>query len=132
MGRILFLDDMDERHREFKRISIGHQVNHVYDAQRAIELLQTEKYDQVFLDHDLSREDIMIDVGEDGKVPTGMTVVDYILTMAEPPPDVIVHSCNGPAAIEMERRLATLPIKVRRIAFPHLIHRYYAPPNRVV
>lgn len=124
MGNILFLDDMEERHREFGRISIGHWVAHVFSAEDAIDILGKVKFDQVFLDHDLSREDIMIKVGEDGKVPTGMTVVDHIITMEDPPPDVIIHSCNGPARTEMHRRLEEkTQIRVRSIPFPELIHR---------
>lgn len=87
MGLILFLDDMENRHREFERFARGrngHVIIQVHTAEEAIKLLQTMKFDQVFLDHDLSHEDIMVKVGEPSKVPTGMTVVDHILTMEEP------------------------------------------------
>ncbi len=127
MAKILFLDDMGWRHSEFTRRTDrdpGMKVWQAHTAKGAIELLKSEKFDQVFLDHDLSEDDIMIKVGEQGKAPTGMDVVDFILTMEDPPPDVIVHSCNGPAAWEMVIRLERHPtkIKVRKIPFPQLIH----------
>lgn len=127
MGMILFLDDMKERHNTFDRYARGrgHVIIHVETAEEAIRHLSGGHYDQVFLDHDLSHEDIMVGVGEPSIVPTGMTVVDYILTMDEPPPDVIVHSCNGPARKEMVAKLETIspPIQVRGIPFPELVGR---------
>jgi predicted O-methyltransferase YrrM len=128
MGMILFLDDMETRHTEFDRYARGqgHVIIHVHTADEAIRSLSGGQFDQVFLDHDLSHEDIMVKVGEQSVVPTGMTVVDHILTMENPPLDVIVHSCNGPAREEMVRRLETLypAIRVRGIPFPELVRRF--------
>lgn len=128
MGRILFLDDMVHRHDEFKRLAHmipphDHEIVQVWSAKQAIDRLTNEKFDQVFLDHDLSEEDIMVKVGGPSRVATGMDVVDFIVKMEEPPMDVIVHSCNGPAAWEMCYRLAEHPakIRVRRLAFPDLL-----------
>lgn len=128
MGRILFLDDMDHRHERFMKLvhmipPYDHDVVQVWTADKAIKALSGEKFDQVFLDHDLSHEDIMVKVGADSKMPTGMTVVDFIMKMTDPPMDAIVHSCNSPAALEMAYRLAEHPakIRVRRLAFPDLI-----------
>lgn len=124
---ILFLDDMEYRHSEFRKIAELDEsiaLYRVYSAVAATNLLTEDfVFDQVFLDHDLSEEDIMLEVGEKGKVPTGMTVVDHILSMKNPPREVIVHSCNGPAAIEMFSRLNSHSIKisVKKIAFPMLL-----------
>ena len=129
MASILFLDDMEDRHREFMRAVRGthayaHAVVRVYTARDAIKALESQRFDQVFLDHDLSLDDIMIKVGADSKVPTGMQVVDHILKMEHPPGHVVVHSCNGPAAREMEDRLRESTVaKVDRIPFPDLLSR---------
>ncbi len=124
-GKVLFLDDMEHRHKEFIRATVGYglEIVRVYRAADAIKALENDEFCQVFLDHDLSTDDIMVKVGEESKVPTGMTVVDYIVNMERPPMDVIVHSCNGPAAWEMVYRLADHPakIRVRRLPFPDLI-----------
>lgn len=107
---VLFLDDMAWRHSEFavclfirgiERV----QLHRAWTADEAIELLNTVEFDQVFLDHDLCDDDIMLEVGEKGRERTGMDVVDHILTMQDPPQDIIIHSMNGPARMEMHRRL---------------------------
>ena len=123
---VLFLDDMEYRHKEFRRITenLGNvRIMHVYTADEAIEELKLSTFDQVFLDHDLSEEDIMVAVGAKSKVRTGMDVVDHILTMERPPQEVIVHSCNGPAAAIMQVRLDTHKgiRSVKRVPFPELL-----------
>lgn len=124
-AHVLFLDDMEWRHREFDRLAAPRGVNvvHVWSAKQAIAELGRHTFDQVFLDHDLSEQDIMAVVGEPTSVPTGMTVVDHILTMATPPVDVVVHSCNGPAALEMTARLSShqAGIRVRACPFPTMM-----------
>jgi len=130
MGRILFLDDMEHRHTEFVKATLGHGhvIVQVWSAKEAIQKLEDERFDQVFLDHDLSEDDIMVKVGAPSKVRTGMDVVDHIMKMETPPPDVIVHSCNGPAAWQMALRLSEHPakIRVRKLAFPELLRAIHA------
>lgn len=122
---ILFLDDMAWRHAEFSRAAFKQErpVVHARSAAEAIDALGSWKFAQVFLDHDLSEDDIMIVPGEPSKVPTGMDVVDHILLMPDPPQDIIVHSCNGPAREKMVRRLEESGriAKVRGIPFTDLI-----------
>jgi len=125
--RILFLDDMQTRHNTFRDLVEDQRdldLLIAYNASQAISYLGTDgcDIDQAFLDHDLSEEDIMCEVGGASRVPTGMTVVDHIVTMKAPPRQVIVHTCNGPAGDEMERRLKDAGIQVIRLPFPHLVH----------
>ena len=124
-ARVLFLDDMKTRHATFREATSNLDiiVDAAWDADEAIQMLKDRPYDQVFLDHDLSEEDIMTEVGEKTSVPTGMAVVDFICMMEKPPMDVFVHSCNEPAAREMARRLrdSNENLKVRQLPFPHLI-----------
>lgn len=128
MVNVLFLDDMEWRHLEFAKV-VDHMsdvwLSKAYTAGAAIELLGLSHFDQVFLDHDLSEEDVMIAVDAPSAVPTGMTVVDHILTMSRPPTQVVVHSCNTPAACKMVSRLEGHPagIWVRRLAFPEMLNR---------
>lgn len=121
-ARILFLDDMNERHEAFQK-TVGVPVDHVFTAAWAIKMLKEEKYDQVFLDHDLSIDDILVAPGEPTKEPTGMDVVDHILTMEEPPAEVVVHSANPAAADRMGQKLREHPAGIRVLvqAFPTLI-----------
>jgi hypothetical protein len=50
---ILFLDDDDRRHKEFKRAAVGHVVHRAFGAREAIRLLGENAYDRVYLDYDL-------------------------------------------------------------------------------
>ena len=121
---VVFLDDVWERHKAFNNAAPDDvRIWHPYTAASAIKMIERVKPYQVFLDHDLSLDDIMCEVGQPTKEPTGMMVVDHILTMEEPPMEVYVHTCNGPAGQEMAKRLRTHPagITVRVVPFPHLI-----------
>ena len=130
MFNILFLDDMEWRHQQFGRVA-DHVpdvwVQKVFTASSAIALLDSEHFDQVFLDHDLSEEDIMMDVDAASTVATGMTVVDHILEMKRPPSQIVVHSCNTVAACRMADKLEAHPagIWVRRIPFHELLNRMH-------
>lgn len=131
---ILFLDDSVERHRTFTNSAPlwEFRVFHSYTAAAAIEKIEAHRPVQVFLDHDLSEDDVMCVPGQPTRVPTGMTVVEHIMTMREPPTDVIIHSCNGPASEAMEARLREHPagIRVRRIPFPSLIRSLHEANGR--
>lgn len=129
---VLFLDDMAWRHTEFARCLDRRGENvaiwRAWTADDAIQLLATRTFDQVFLDHDLSEDDIMVDVGGVSTVPTGMAVVDVICKMHSPPQDIVVHSLNGPARDEMVRRLEECGkiARVRNLDFISLL-RLLAP-----
>lgn len=125
MATVLFMDDMRERHRSFMELVDREKatVFPAYTALQAVDLLQNNVFDEVFLDHDLCVEDIMCKVGEQTLEPTGMVVVEHIMEMVCPPPRVIVHTCNTPAAEAMVSRLKEHPaqIEVLQIPFPHLL-----------
>lgn len=130
MTCVLFLDDDHERHWQFRTrvealgYSKHHRMLYVFSAAEAIAALDAHGDDivQAFLDHDLSEDDILIEVGAPSKVPTGMTVVDHILAMPKPPAAVVVHSYNHVAAVEMCARLGALgTVDVKRIPFSQLL-----------
>lgn len=126
---VLFLDDDHQRHREFDRWVMKDptrafwSVAHVYTADEAIHAVERQVYDGVFLDHDLCTQDVMIKVGEKGKEPTGMDVVDRIVGLPKEkhPLGVVVHSLNGPAADEMLKRLLDVGVRASRVPFTFLI-----------
>jgi DNA-binding LacI/PurR family transcriptional regulator len=126
----LFLDDDHDRHAHFRaRVEalrhLGHdRILYVFSAAEAIEALRTHdgKITEAFLDHDLCVEDHWVAPGGPSKVPTGMAVVDYIVTMARPPTVITVHSFNYDAALVMCARLATLhAVSVKHIPFNYLL-----------
>ncbi len=121
---VLFLDDMASRHKSFRQATIGKgSVHHVETAADAIYAISNIVFDQAFLDHDLSEEDVMVQPGQPSKVPTGMAVVDHIVSLpqSQRPRQVIVHSMNTVAAEEMGRRLTYAGIPVRVINFGELL-----------
>jgi CheY-like chemotaxis protein len=126
MPCVLFLDDDHERHRQFRmRVEqLGYRARYlmlyVFSAGEAIQALRDHEGEivQAFLDHDLSLDDLCVAVGAPTRVPTGMTVVDHIVTMRAPPGSIVVHSLNHSAAVEMCARLAALgTVAVRQVPF---------------
>jgi hypothetical protein len=116
MNYVLFLDDDRWRHDRFRtRVeALGyarrHRLLYVFTAADAIEALQTHEgaISAAFLDHDLCVEDHWVLPGAPSKVPTGMAVVEHIVTMSKPPPAITVHSLNHHAAFAMCARLSAL------------------------
>lgn len=103
--KILILDDMETRHRVFRRNYIGHILTHVYTADDAIKALTEEKFDVVFLDRDLDEHAMM------GLTPlekTGEDVVQFIVEKMDRdkwPSTFVVHSWNPDAADRMVDKL---------------------------
>jgi len=130
MDYLLFLDDDRDRHAQFRaRVeALGYRERHrliyVFTAAEAIRVLRDHEGEiaQVFLDHDLCEDDHWVVPGAPSRVPTGMAVVDHIVTMRRLPPVITVHSFNYPAAVEMCARLSALPgVAVKRIPFLQLL-----------
>ena len=130
MNYALFLDDDRVRHARFRaRIeAVGfarrHQVLYAFTAADAIDALRTHEGAIItaFLDHDLCEDDHWVLPGAPSKVPTGMVVVDHIVTMRQPPAVITVHSFNYHAALEMCSRLSALPrVAVKHIPFTQLL-----------
>jgi hypothetical protein len=108
MLKILFLDDSMTRHnflcgkkhspmlcwKVHKCHNSVFRVTHVYTAEQAIAALQSEKFDMVCLDHDLTinRPDLN----------NGLVVAQYIVDMPEPiESDIKIHSWNKTKALAM-------------------------------
>lgn len=130
MDYVLFLDDDPARHAHFRaRMEVlgyrqRHRLIYVFNAADAIDALRAHEGEiaQAFLDHDLCEQDHWVAPGAPSKVPTGMVVVDHIMTMRRPPAQITVHSFNYRAAVEMCARLSALPrVAVKRIPFTELL-----------
>lgn len=132
MDYVLFLDDDHARHAHFRaRIeALGYArrrtLLYAFTAAEAIEALQAHDGEVVeaFLDHDLCEDDHWVAPGAPSRVPTGMAVVEHIVTMRKPPAVVTVHSFNYEAAVAMCARLSTLrSVAVQHIPFTQLLGR---------
>lgn len=110
--RFLFLDDDPERHDGFDIITTqaypDAHVDHVWtvdEFRKAISL--NDKYDCVFLDHDL-------DLQQDPE--TGTEAAEFVrlhLNLAKYPTKVVVHSWNPDGARRMANLISSVGIPVR-------------------
>jgi hypothetical protein len=130
MNYVLFLDDDRVRHARFRaRIeAVGyarrHQLLYVFTAADAVDALRAHEgaISTAFLDHDLCEDDHWVLPGAPSKVPTGMVVVEHIVTMRQPPPAITVHSFNHHAAAAMCTRLSALHgVAVHYVPFDALL-----------
>lgn len=102
--KILILDDCLERHKSFKKnFSPPHAITPVYTADEAIQQLQANQFDAVFLDHDLGGA---VYVDSHGETPTGYTVAVWLSQNPDRTPEkVYVHSLNPAGAANIARVL---------------------------
>ncbi len=123
--RILVLDDDKNRHKTFARNLIGNEhVVHAYTHDEAITALnEQEKFDVVFLDHDLNdceHKSLDYSSGYGGPVElTGLHVARHVANLPEEklPRFAIVHSFNPSGAAHMMTVLRTREMTVIRELF---------------
>lgn len=117
--RILFLDDMTERHEQFRKMYDGkdHVVDHAWTADQAVELLDANKYDLVLLDHDLTDGHYGTYDASDGA--DGRAVARFIAGLPDEqrPHHVHVHSWNPDGAEEMRHILDEAGVSVTKAEF---------------
>jgi CheY-like chemotaxis protein len=99
--RVFLLDDDTLRHRWFARRFAGDRLDTATDPARAFELLSTNTYDAVFLDHDLLPEHYDSDEPDDER--TGYAVAAWLAAHpeAQPAATIIVHTRNADGALRM-------------------------------
>lgn len=121
MSRILFLDDDNQRHDVFMANNAGPGILivPVFNAPEAIETLRSsERFDFVFLDHDLA--DVHYG-GSYDQAGTGMDVVDFMcsseFTSDKYPNLVVVHSWNVVRGQAMTSKLSEHGFAVVRVFF---------------
>lgn len=88
--KVLILEDNDDRIKIFKRLFLNADI--VKTAKEAIDLVAKNKYDIIFLDHDLGGE-VYVDSEHEN---TGYQVAKFIMYEDNPNKitEVIVHSMN--------------------------------------
>lgn len=116
--RVLFLDDDPGRHSDFRMGSIGHDVVFVETYAEAVHMLQNQgKFDDVWLDHDLS-EEMAEGRGRYGE-KTGYDVACVVasLPIELRPARVVVHSLNAPGGERMMSALRSGGVNCVRYPF---------------
>lgn len=89
--RIFILEDNKYRMEKFRRELIGHTIDHAETVQDGTSMVTFNKYDLLFLDHDLGGEQMV----NSSHKNTGYQLAEFIASFTpnkETP--CIVHSCN--------------------------------------
>ena len=108
--RILILEDSAERIFEFKKRLMAHEVIYTMDTKECINLLKTQKWDYICLDHDLSN--VMEKPGEG----TGYEVAQWIAEHPKRSPRrILIHSMNNVGAAAMMMVLGRADIRATYI-----------------
>jgi len=100
--KILVLEDNIYRIKKFQQELIGHIVDFAATANAAIDFLNDNLYDIIFLDHDLGGKE-NIDSKEEN---TGYTVAKFISTTFSVKPIIVIHSCNPIGAKNINKLLS--------------------------
>jgi hypothetical protein len=111
--KIFILEDNESRMIKFRRELIGHEIDHAETVQDGTSLVVANKYDLLFLDHDLGGKEMVDSFVED----TGYKLAEFIASFTpnkETP--CVIHSCNPVGADNMTK---VLPHAIK-IPFPSL------------
>lgn len=128
---ILILDDDYVRHDIWTTLFVkaGHHVRSVYTYPAFKEAVQEQRWDLVFLDHDLCPEAWLEQEGDfvREQIPefyTGQDAASFLWTLApdKRPPRVVIHSWNHQGAEEMERILKPVIEHVKRVEFSEVLY----------
>jgi len=115
--RVFLLDDDTFRHEWFARQFKGDSVDVAADAARAVEMLLSNYYDLIFLDHDLLPEHYYAEEFDDER--TGYAVARWL---AENPArlaaaQIIVHTRNADGALRMVELLRRAGRQAEHVPF---------------
>lgn len=131
--KILFLDDMFDRHaRFFDHCSDYGAVDHetgetkikiypAWDYHDAVRLMTYYQFEAVFLDHDLSLNSIMCDPDTTEEL-TGTSVARWMVEFFKhsQKPDVYLHSLNPEGRKRMKTILRDAGFEVKELPFTQL------------
>jgi DNA-binding response OmpR family regulator len=119
--RVFILDDEQERHdwlaARFKR----DHIDSAFDPARAVELLAANRYDAIFLDHDLLPEHYKNQQEPDDE-RTGYKVASWLAANAgrNSVARIIVHTRNADGAWRMVSLMRDAGLTAEHVPFPYL------------
>ncbi len=100
--KIFILEDNKHRMVKFRRELIGHNIDHAETVEEGTSLVVNNKYDLLFLDHDLGGEEFVDSFANN----TGYKLAEFIASFTknkETP--CVIHSCNPAGADNILRVL---------------------------
>jgi CheY-like chemotaxis protein len=118
--RVFLLDDDVLRHEWFAKQFAGDRVDVAADPARAIELLSSNQYDLIFLDHDLLPEHYYAEGFDDER--SGYAVARWL---SERPDrcavaQIIAHTRNADGALRMVELLRRVGLQAEHVPFQML------------
>jgi len=118
--RVFLLDDDTLRHQWFARSFRGDMLDVASDAPRAVELLASNSYDLVFLDHDLLPEHYYAEEFDDER--SGYAVARFLAERPDRQPvaTIVVHTRNADGALRMVELLRRTGRQAEHVPF-HLL-----------
>ncbi len=121
--RLFLLDDDTRRHDWFTKRFKGDHLDIAEDVKGALELLDANNYDAIFLDHDLLPEHYHAESADDEK--TGYAVALWLASRPEKQraATIIVHTRNADGAMRMVEELRRAGRQPEYVPFPLLAHK---------
>ncbi|HEY8187028.1 MAG TPA: cyclic-phosphate processing receiver domain-containing protein [Pyrinomonadaceae bacterium] len=121
--RVFLLDDDKRRHRWFSARFKGDFVDVAHDVKQAQELLSTNSYDAIFLDHDLHPEHYNTSCRDDER--TGYAIASWLAAHPElqAASTILVHTRNADGAMRMVEELRRAGRSADYVPFPLLEER---------
>ncbi len=118
---VMLLDDDRRRHRWFEKRFSGDDLDIAETVDEAKELLASNSYDAIFLDHDLLPHHYESN-DHDDFASTGYAIAEWLHEKAElqRAATIIVHTRNADAAIPMVQKLRESGRNVEYCAYPML------------
>jgi hypothetical protein len=118
---VFLLDDDERRHRWFERRFNGDDLSIAETVEDAKQILETEAFDAIFLDHDLLPHHYESNEHDDF-ARTGYAIAEWLneRTDLQRAATIIVHTRNADAAIPMVQKLRESGRNVEYCAFPML------------
>ncbi len=115
--RVFLLDDDTLRHEWFSKQFKGDRLDLTVEPARAIELLSSNYYDLVFLDHDLLPEHYHSDTFDDDR--SGYAVARWLASRPDrqAASTIVVHTRNADGALRMVKLLRGVGRQAEHIPF---------------
>ena len=121
--RVFLLDDDTRRHEWFAKRFKGDQLDIAEDVKGALNLLDANVYDAIFLDHDLLPEHYHSELADDER--TGYAVALWLAARPnrQPASTIMVHTRNADGAMRMVEELRRAGRQAEYVPFPLLAHK---------
>jgi hypothetical protein len=121
--RVFLLDDDVRRHTWFATRFKGDKIDFAQDVSQAEELLSSNSYDAIFLDHDLHPEHYESSQPDDER--TGYAIASWLASRPElqRASTIFVHTRNADGAMRMVEELRRSGRAAEYVPFPLLAER---------